>query len=82
MSNVFMFFFTLIDSASTGNFILSALIKTTFIPVEELASSVSVKALDGHPVSSTTVTHSEINLPLWLTLKCYNYKSYCKISLL
>lgn len=37
-----------------------------FIPVVELASSVSVKALDGRPLSSTPVTHVTQSLELMI----------------
>lgn len=53
---------------------LSYLNQSLCIPVEDLASSVSVKALDGRPISSTPVT--QITLPLQLTLKLLHFEMH------
>lgn len=46
----------LIDSGLTGNLIFSSLLHSMSIPVEKLASPVSVKALDGHLISNASIT--------------------------
>lgn len=56
VSNTSVSLFALIDFGSAGNFISSALVTSLSIPIVRLASSVSVKALNGHLGSNGLVT--------------------------
>lgn len=49
--------FGLLDSGLVGNFLSSSLVKSLSIPIEKLASPVSIKALDGRPMSNSPVDY-------------------------